>query len=66
MCLTIPGKLIKIEEDGFVVSYGDEHRKILVSMIDNLELGDYVVVSNKMIISKVKREKARKFLEIIE
>lgn len=66
MCLSIPGKIIEIKEREITIDYGFEKRKVNLSMIDNLKVGDYIIVSNKIIIATVPKEKAKKFLELIK
>ena len=66
MCLTIPGKVIKIEEKKITVDYGSEKRTVEINLIDNLKIGDHIVVSNKIAIAKIPEEKAKKFLEILK
>lgn len=65
MCLSIPGKVVKKSRQGYIIDYGKEKREIKQSIVD-VEVGDYVIVSNKMIISKVNKEKAKEFLEVLE
>ena len=66
MCLSIPGKVIEIKENGdCVVDYETEKRtgKILTS---DIELGDYVILSNKIVVMKVPAEQAEDYLNAIK
>ncbi len=65
MCLAIPGKVVEIGENKFVIDYGSEKRVVQMSVIEDLKIGDYVIVSNKIIINKVPNEEAEKYLEMI-
>ena len=65
MCLSIPGKIIEIGENRFVVDYGSEKREVNLSLVD-VKLGDYVIVSNKIIITIVPKERAEKFFELLD
>ncbi len=65
MCLSIPGKVIEIGENKYVVDYGKEKRIVNISLVD-LNIGDYVIISNKIIVSKVDKEKAEKFFELVD
>lgn len=65
MCLTIPGKVIAIESDKFTIDYGSETRTVEFAAVP-IEVGDYVVVSNKVIINKIDAEKAESFLELLK
>ena len=66
MCLNIPGKIIEINEDGeCVVDYGAKKRtgKILTP---DISLGDYVILSNKIVVMKVPEEQAKEYLNAIK
>jgi len=65
MCLSIPGKVIEIGNNRFVIDYHSEKRVVNISLVD-VHLGDYVIVSNKIIITKVSEENAKKFFELTE
>lgn len=65
MCLSIPGKVIEIKKGEITLDYGIEKRKIKMSLIEDLKIGDYCIVSNKIIIAKLSEEKAKKFIEAI-
>jgi hydrogenase assembly chaperone HypC/HupF len=65
MCLTIPGKVIEIYENRFVIDYENEKRVVEMCVIDDLKIGDYVIVTNKIIINRVPKEEAVKYLEIL-
>lgn len=64
MCLSIPGKVVEIGEK-IVVSYGNEKRIAELSIVD-INVGDYVIISNKIIMQKIDPKKAREFLEVID
>jgi hydrogenase expression/formation protein HypC len=64
MCLSIPGKVVEIGTNRFIIDYVTEKREVNLSLVD-VKLGDYVIVSNKIIISLVPKEKAEKFFELV-
>lgn len=66
MCLTIPGKVVEINEDKIIVDYSGERRVANMSLIEDLRIGDYVIISNKIIVTKLKKEEAEKALELIK
>lgn len=61
MCLAIPGKILEIKKDIAVIDYGSEKREANCSLI-KCEVGDYVIVSNQMIIDKVDKKEAEESL----
>ncbi len=63
---TIPGKIIELNDKEITIDYGFEKIKVNVSMIKNLKIGDYVIVSNNIIIADIPKERAKKFLDLIK
>ncbi len=57
MCLAVPGKVVKIENDGAVVDYEGEKRKARL-LNKEVKEGDYVVVQSNLIIQKVPEKEA--------
>lgn len=64
MCLAFPGKIIEINDDLVKVDYGSEVREAGL-IEEDFKIGDYVIVQNKIVVEKVEKEKAEKFLELI-
>ncbi len=65
MCLSVPGKVIEISENGdCVVDYEAEKREAKI-LTDGIELGDYVIVSNKIVVMKVPEDQAIDYLNAI-
>lgn len=63
MCLACPGKIVKIEKDIVTVDYGTEKRK--AKIIDSFNIGDYVIVQNKIVIQKIPKKDAEEFIRMI-
>lgn len=66
MCLAIPGKVAEIHEDKFIIDYGNEKREAIMSVIEDLKIGDYVIVSNKIIVNKLNEAEAKKAIELFK
>lgn len=62
MCLTIPGRIIEIQGDKAVISYGSEKREARL-LDESFKAGDYVVVANKIIIERVSEQEAAEAIE---
>ncbi|MFH1506772.1 MAG: HypC/HybG/HupF family hydrogenase formation chaperone [archaeon] len=63
MCLAIPGKITKIVGDSATVDYGGEQREAKLINQD-IKVGDYVVVQNKLILLKLPEEQALESIEL--
>ena len=59
MCLAIPGKIIKIEDDDAIVDYISEKRvgKIVEG---TYKVGDYVIIQGGLVIEQIPEEQAKK------
>ena len=65
MCLAMPGKIEKIENNIAVIDYGIEKREADTSLLD-VEKGDYVIVNGGFIIEKIPEKDALLALELIK
>jgi len=64
MCFAIPGKVIEVNKQDAVVDYNTEKRKVKNYL--NINLGDWVIVSNKIIIKKVPENEALESIKLIK
>ena len=64
MCFTVPGKIIKIENNIATVDYNGLERKADLSMI-KAKIGDYVIVNAGFAVEKVNNNKAEDYLEMM-
>ena len=62
----IPGKIIEINDKEIIVDYGNNKIKANGTLIKELKVGDYVIVSNKIIIADIPKERAKKFLDLLK
>ena len=65
MCLTIPGKIIKIEGDIATLDYGSEKRQVKI-VEGNYKVGDFVLVQAMVIVEKVYEKQMRGWLEVLK
>lgn len=65
MCLEIPGKIIEIKGDQAIVDYGSE-KKIGKIIKGTFEVGDFVLIKNKIIIEKIDEKQVRGWLEFLK
>jgi len=56
MCFAIPGKIIEVEGDYVVVNYGEDKRE--ARTIIDVKIGDYVIISNKIVVKKIPEKEA--------
>lgn len=65
MCLTIPGKIIKIEGNIATLDYGSEKRQVKI-VEGNYKVGDFVLVQARIIVEKVPKKQMKGWLEILK
>ncbi len=63
MCLAVPGKIIRINDSVATIDYGNEKREANCSMVE-CKVGEYVIVSNRMVIDKVSEKEAIESLKM--
>ncbi|MBU1011498.1 MAG: HypC/HybG/HupF family hydrogenase formation chaperone [Bacteroidetes bacterium] len=66
MCLSIPAKVESIEGEMAIVSVGGTTYEASLQMIDNVEIGDYVLLHTGFAIQKISEEDAAETLKIFE
>ncbi len=64
MCLSIPGKVIAIKGDEAIIDYGGEKRTASTALKKDVAVGDFVIVSAKMIMEKVPEAEALETLRM--
>jgi hydrogenase expression/formation protein HypC len=69
MCLAIPGRVVEmVDEAGGVakVEVGGVRRNVNVALLDNVRVGDYVLIHVGFALSKVDEHEATKTLRLLE
>lgn len=65
MCLAIPARVAEIlENDQAIVELGGVRKEISLTLVDGIELGDYVIVHVGYAINRLDPEEAEKTLAL--
>jgi hydrogenase expression/formation protein HypC len=65
MCLAIPAEILEIEDnDKATADFGGVRRKIITTLIEDIKVGDYVIVHTGYAISKLSKKEAVESLEL--
>ncbi len=65
MCLAIPAKVVSLSDDGLAsVDIGGIRKEISVSLIDDVQVGDYVIIHTGFALSKLDPKEAEETLEL--
>jgi hydrogenase maturation factor len=65
MCLSYPGKIIEIKKGMAKVDYGREIREGRI-IAGSYKKGDYVVIQGKILIEKIPKKDAEKWLKMMK
>jgi hydrogenase expression/formation protein HypC len=66
MCLSIPAKIVSIDGDMAEVSAGGSIFKAGLHMIENANVGDYILLHAGFAIQKISQEEAAETLKILK
>ncbi len=66
MCLAIPARILAINDFTARVDVGGNVREANLSLLENVEIGDYVMLHAGFAISKYDPEEARRTLKLLQ
>lgn len=67
MCLAIPAQIVEMLDDNMAVaSVGGVKHKISLSLVEDVQKGDYVIVHVGYALSKLDPEEAEKTLQLFD
>lgn len=66
MCLSIPAKVESIESDMAQVSVGGAKYNASLQMLENVSVGDYVLIHTGFAIQKISEEEAKESLKVFQ
>jgi hydrogenase expression/formation protein HypC len=66
MCLAIPLKIIKINGQKAIVQSNEHSHEVDLSLVSNVEIGDYLVCKGDLAINKIPREDAEKIIDLVQ
>ena len=67
MCLAIPAKVVqKLENDQALVEVGGVHNQVSLMLVENVTVGDYVIVHVGFAIARLNADEAAKSLALFD
>lgn len=66
MCLSVPAQIIEIDCENAKVSTGGTEYNASIQMLDNVQIGDYVIVHTGFALQKISEEEAQETLKLLE
>jgi len=64
VCLAVPAKVLEIKGDKGIVDFGGIRREVNLSLVDNVKIGDYVLIHVGFAIQKIEKKEAEETLKI--
>lgn len=65
MCLAIPARVIKIKKNIAEVEIGGVQKKVDIRLLNNVCLGDYLLIHAGFGISKINKKEAKESLKLL-
>ncbi len=65
MCYAIPAKILDISGDNATVDYGGVEKAVNLHFVENVALGDYVLIHAGFAIEKLEKRSALESLKLI-
>ena len=65
MCVGIPGKVVRLEDNMATIDVGGATREIAVDLVADVKVGDYVIAHAGFAIHKVDEEEALETLKLL-
>ncbi len=66
MCLAIPSKIVKIEDNVATIDVDGVKREASLLLVENPKIGDYVIVHAGFAINKINEEDALESLKLLK
>lgn len=64
MCFAVPGMVVKLEGQNAIVDFGGATRRANISLLDEVNTGDYVLVHVGYAIQKLSKKDALETIEL--
>lgn len=65
MCLSVPAKVIEVSNNTAEVRMGKSRFKVSTSLLENVEVGDYVLIHTGFAIEKISPEAASEMVRLL-
>ncbi len=64
MCLAVPAEVLEIKGSEAILDFGGVKREANISFLDDVEVGDYLIVHVGFAIQKLSKEEAEESLKL--
>ncbi|MEM2145737.1 MAG: HypC/HybG/HupF family hydrogenase formation chaperone [Candidatus Jordarchaeaceae archaeon] len=64
MCLAIPAKVLEIHGEKAIVDFGGIRREAWITLVDNVKIGDYLIIHTGYAIQILDKKEAEETLKL--
>jgi hydrogenase expression/formation protein HypC len=64
MCLAIPAKVLEIHGEKAIVDFGGVRREAWITLVDNVKIGDYLIIHTGYAIQILDKKEAEETLKL--
>ncbi len=65
VCLGVPAKVLEVRGEKAIVDFGGVVREAFITLLDDVRVGDYVMIHTGYAIEKLKPEEAEETLKLL-
>lgn len=65
MCLAIPMRVVELKDGAGIAEVGGVRRKVSFALLDNVRVGDYVIIHSGFAIQKLDEDEAEETLRLL-
>ncbi|MEM3525931.1 MAG: HypC/HybG/HupF family hydrogenase formation chaperone [Candidatus Jordarchaeaceae archaeon] len=66
MCLAIPAKVLEIHGEKAIVDFGGVRREAWITLVDNVKVGDYLIIHTGYAIQILDKKEAEETLKLFK
>jgi hydrogenase expression/formation protein HypC len=66
MCLAIPARVLEIHDEKAVVDFGGVRREAWITLLDNVKVGDYLIIHTGYAIQRLDKKEAEETLKLFK
>ena len=66
MCLAVPFEVIELKDNRALACFGTTKREVLLDLLDDVKVGDFVIVHAGFAIEKLDKEEAEKTIALFK
>lgn len=66
MCIAVPLEVLEVNDNRATAHFGNARREVFLDLIDDVKVGDFIIVHAGFAIEKLNKEEAEKTIDLIK